>query len=127
MSAALHPITAFTAQPSDFTRAQILIQGHIAQIDAAMDQLRLHRATMVPSIAGMHADKLRRLRKALIHDLDDVLAAPLGAVAHIRRWNHNAFGPNVLSACEAVDRSIGKRHAYRDMVTARRAGLAVVS
>jgi hypothetical protein len=127
MTAALHPISAFTAQPSDFTRAQILIQGHIAQVDAALRTLRANRETMLPSMADMHADKLGRLHRTLIHDLDCVLAAPLGCQPYIGRWNHNGRGPNVLDACEAVDRSIGKRHAYRDMLAARRGGLVVVS
>jgi len=125
MTAALHPIAAFTAQPSDFTRAQILIQGHIAQIDAALAQVRLHRATMLPSMADMHEAVLHRYRDALIRDLDCVLAAPLGAGAFICIWNHNGHGPRIMDACEAVDRSIGRRDAYRGVLAARQVGRAV--
>ena len=127
MTAALRPVAAFTSAPSDFTRAQILLQGHIAQIDAALRTLRANRESMLPSTADMHHETLNRCRSALIHDLDCVLAAPLGCKFYIGHWNHNGRGPNVLDACEAVDRSIGKRHAYRDMLAARRGGLAVVS
>ncbi|KMS58782.1 hypothetical protein [Sphingobium cupriresistens] len=116
----LHPIAAFAAHPSDFTRAQILIQGHIAQIDAALVQLRLHRASMVPSIADMHEAGLHRYRDALIRDLDAVLAAPDGAQGYAGVWGGDGHGPRIADACEAVDRSISKRNAYRDMLAARR-------
>lgn len=126
MTAALHPVAAFTARPSDFTRAQILIQGHIARIDAALRQLRLHRDTMVPSIADMHDHRLARFKCYLVRDLDSVLAAPAMASYYCGKWGGNGHGPNVMDACEAMDHSIGRRNAYRDMLAARRGGLAVV-
>lgn len=124
----LHSIITPATQPCDATRAQLLLNSHIAQIDAAMRTLKGGQGRMVASIYDMHAAKLARLRKALIHDLDDVLAAPLSAVAYIRRWNHNAFGPNVLAACEAVDAAIARagKPSYQDIRAARWAGLEVV-
>lgn len=125
MTAALHTFAA-SGPVSDFTRAQLLLNRHIAQIDAALGQLRLHRATMLPTMADMHDAKLNGFRKALIRDLHDTLNCPDGAFIYIGRWNENGFAPNIMDACEAVDHSIGRRNAYRDMLAARRGGLAVV-
>lgn len=123
-----HEQISADAPASDAMRAQLLLNGHIARIDAALSQLRLAKDRMVPSIADMHGDKLHRLRRAIIGDLDNVLNAPLGAGAYIRRWNHNAFGPNVDSACEAVDAAIARlgKPSYHAIRAARWGGLEVV-
>lgn len=105
-------------------RAQLLINGHIAQIDAAMRMLKAAKDRLLPSIYAMHREPLIRMRRQLARDLDSIMAAPLSADIIARRWNSNAHGPDVLNACEAVDYSISRAAetmAYRDMIVARRA------
>lgn len=94
-------------------RAQLLINGHIAQIDAALRTLKAAKDRLLPSIYAMHIDTLGRMRGQIARDLDSIMAAPLGADIVARRWNSNAYGPNVLSACEAVDRSISRAAEVR--------------
>lgn len=89
-------------------RAQLLINGHIAQIDAALRTLKASKDRLLPSLYDLHGDKLSRMRRQLARDLDSIMAAPLSADILARRWNGNAHGPDVLSACEAVDRSISR-------------------
>lgn len=125
----LHSIITPATQPCHATRAQLLLNGRIAQIDAAIQALRGAKGKLLASIYDGHSAKLNSLRCALIHDLDNVLAAPLGAIAYYRHWNRYGFGPNVLSACEAVDDSIARigKPSYQEIRAARWAGLEVVS
>ena len=119
-----HEIITANEACSAGMRAQLLINGHIAQIDAALRMLKAAKDRLLPSIYAMHREPLTRMRRQLARDLDSIMAAPLSADIVARRWNSNAYGPNVLNACEAVDYSISRAAetmAYRDMIVARRA------
>lgn len=103
-----HEIITANEACSAGMRAQLLINGHIAQIDAALRTLKAAKDRLLPSIYVMHSDPLNRMRRQLVRDLDSIMAAPLSADIIARRWNGNAHGTDVLSACEAVDRSISR-------------------
>lgn len=105
-------------------RAGQLLNDQIARIDAALRTLKAAKDRLLPSIYAMHREPLTRMRRQLARDLDSIMAAPLSADIVARRWNSNAYGPNVLNACEAVDYSVSRAAettAYRDMIAARRA------
>lgn len=91
------------ASPS--IRAQDLLNGHIARIDAALRFLRTREGRLSQWTRERLSMKLHTLRGQLIHDLDDVLACPSIAKHYNGKWGHNGFAPNVASACEAVDRA----------------------
>ena len=113
--------------PADFYRAQALISGHIANIDAALAAVKRAKGKLLPSIADMHVNRLRTYRARLAGDLDNALAAPLGAFALIGNWNHNGHGPTIEDACKSARESIANAAsvmAYRAELAARRAGVA---
>lgn len=120
---AIHqPIEANTARPCELTRAQLLLNGHIARIEAAQSFLRLNKSRLVASIYKAHEARLLKFRLACEHEMDRIMAAPGSAPATLGQFGSNAHGHRITAACEAVDASI----ANAATVSGYRAGLRIV-
>jgi len=117
---ATQPDPEIIDQPSDATRAQILLSDHIVAIDKALRAVRDARPNMVASIADMHEARLGRYRRQLVAAFSNVLALPKAAFVHIRQWNHNAHGWNVEAACRDALASAarGGKGEYQRMIAA---------
>lgn len=108
-------------QPSDFTRAQLLILSHISALRDALALLRSAPA-MIPSIREAHKTRLMRWLGACKHVHASILAAPGGAFAYIGLWGHNGHGPTIERLCGDVASSVKRARegrSYRDVVAAR--------
>lgn len=127
MTAALHTFAAI-GPVSDFARAQLLLDQHISQLEAALRHLDTGKARMLPSIFDGHRARLLNLRKLCLNHQAHIMACPDAATCTLQELGPNARGLNIQLACERATDAVARAglNAYRDMLAARRGGLAVV-
>lgn len=116
------PIEASTARPCELTRAQLLLNGHIARIDSALSFLRLNKPRMVPTIYQCHEARLAKFKRMCTNEMEHIMAAPEAAFSTLGRFGSNAHGHRITNACEAVDASVSNAGT----VAGYRAGLRIV-
>ncbi|MEJ7933530.1 hypothetical protein WG907_04560 [Sphingobium sp. AN558] len=115
------PIEASTTA-SDSYRAQDLLNGHIARIDAGLAFLRSNKSRLVGATYEHHEARLLKFKRMCIAEMERIMAAPGSAFNTLGMFGSNAHGHRIDAACEAVDACV----ATAATVAAYRSGLRIV-
>jgi hypothetical protein len=89
-------------------RAQDLLNGHLARIEAAQRFLATAKTQMLPSTYDSLNSHLSAAHGLCIHHLDRIMAAPASAFTVMGLMGRNGKGPRIDAMIRAVDFQVNK-------------------
>ena len=102
------------------TRAENVINAHLANIEAAQRFLEANKDRLIPGVHDALAVELGGAHRLCNGYINHVIGIPEYVCGML---GDNGFGPRINDACAAVDKALARSSealAYRDMVAARR-------